>query len=156
MAMSRPSMSTPGVGHGGEKSLDYFDDKIPPGWSPGIPGYRFVDYLAKLEVWQTRYRLAGHDTNQEGLAVMSRLHGAPWKLAVKIKLPKTVRDGGPLIDGVDGKPPVILPGTEFWNGSEAVCQPMISREVHPTTGALTQPAIPAGSKFLIDTHAACL
>ena len=46
------------VGHGGEKSLDHFDEKVPPGWAPNVPGYPWILYTKKLEMWVMRYRLA--------------------------------------------------------------------------------------------------
>ena len=99
----RPIISTPGYGHGGEKSLDYFDDKIPPGWAPGISGYPWIQYSKKLELWLMRYRLAGHSENHIGPALASRLHGQPWEIAMKLKLPKSVAEGGPR-PGVGGQP----------------------------------------------------
>ena len=77
---------------------------------PGISGYRFIDYQKKLQIWSARYRLAAHDVNQEGLAMASRLHGGPWELAMKMKVPKTVREGGPRRDGVGGSPPTLAAG----------------------------------------------
>ena len=106
-AMSRSSNS---FGGQHERPLDYMDEKVPPGWAPGIPNYRFVDYEAKLDLWLMRYRIAGNDGNQEGLAVASRLQGAPWKLAMKMRLPKLVQDGGPRVDGPGGdEPPERVP-----------------------------------------------
>ena len=142
--MQRPHMQTPGVGHGGEKSLDYFDDKTPPGWMPGIPQYPWVQYVKKLELWTLRYRMAGHPTDQEAPAIASRLHGAAWEIAMKLKIPKTVQQGGP------------RPGLEasasapemFWTGGQALIQPEVREERHQVTNAVIQDRIPSGVQAL--------
>ena len=99
--MARPQLQPQhGVGHGGEKSLDYFDDKLPPGWMPGVPSYPWIQYTKMLQLWEIRYRLAAHPEDQMALAVASRLKGAAWEIAMKLKIPKTVAQGGPRPAGV--------------------------------------------------------
>ena len=129
--MSRPPMQTPGVGHGGEKSLDYFDEKTPPGWSPNIPGYPWILYTKKLEMWIMRYRLAALPEDQMGPAMASRLRGQPWEIAMKLKLPKSIADGGPR-PGVGGPPSTLA---QFRVGPDALTQPEVPEQRHSATGA---------------------
>ena len=104
--MARPQLQTPGVGHGGEKSLDYFDDKVPPGWLPGVPNFPWIQYRKMLQLWEVRYELAAHPFDQKALAVASRLKGAAWEIAMKLKLPKPVSAGGPRPDSGGGQLPL--------------------------------------------------
>ena len=123
-------ITAPSVGGqgGGEKSLDYFDEKTPPGWMPGIASYPFVQYQKKLELWIMRYRLAGLPPEQEAPAMASRLHGQPWEIAMKLRIPKSVADGGPR-PGAGVTTPAATPD-QYHTGPQALVQPEVTEQTH--------------------------
>ena len=144
----RPQMHTPGIGGpaGGEKSLDYSDEKTPPGWMPGIANYPFVQYQKKLELWIMRYRLASLPREQEAPAMASRLHGQPWEIAMKLRIPKSVAEGGPR-PGAGVTTPAPTPD-QFHVGPNALIQPEVAEDRHGVTGAVIQERIPSGLQTL--------
>ena len=61
--------------------LKQFTKDVPPGWRPRA--YQVQEYKDLLDVWSCLTKL---DEEQIGPAIMSRLEGAAWKMALNLRV----------------------------------------------------------------------
>ena len=81
---------------GGGLPLDEWNKSTPPGWKPGIDGYPLKLYREKLKLW---YRGYDGDDQSVGCVVAGRLKEGAMNLALKLRVPKRVDEGGGFVIG---------------------------------------------------------
>ena len=105
--------------------LDEFNNKVPPGWKPGMTHYPYRRFTERLKLW---YRATDLRPDQLGPAVAGRLRGRPFNLALALKVTDQL--------GV------------IHTGDEALAFPGQAAGADPHTG-VEIPAVPSGLHQLL-------
>ena len=117
---------------GGGLPLQSFTKDVPPGWRPY--SYPLPRYRDLLHVWMKLTKL---DSDQIGAAMISRLGGTAYDLAMSLQVTRREIHNGTVQD-------------RTYVGVEAACLDSADAVMHPTTGAQVAPAYPPGCKMLLD------
>ena len=120
-------MAAPPAPTGGTIPLTEYRRDVPPGWSPGDPGYTLRSYLEKLRLW---YRICSLEDEHVGPVIAGRLYGRAHRIAMQLRVPRP--DGN-----VD-------------QGDAALVRLPVDEVRDPNTNEVIQQAIPSGVQFLVN------
>ena len=110
----------------GSIPLQEYRRDIPPGWTPGNPGYPLKEYFEKLRLW---YRVCGLEDELIGPMIAGRLYGRASKVAMALR--------------------VRRPDGAYDVGDAALVRLAVDEVVYPNTGQVIQAHIPSGVQHLV-------
>ena len=100
----------------------------PPGWQPGLDWYPFRLYVEKIKIW---YQTTEWADDKLGPVIAQRLKDGALRVALTLKLPLPIADGGGIVVG-----------------GAALARPAVAQQVDGH-GNVLQPAIRSGAAELM-------
>ena len=110
--------------------LDEYTSQTPPGWKPGMDHYPLKLYIDKLNLW---WKQAEMEIPQAAVLIAGRLKGGASRLALKLRLERTLADSPPTHD----------------QGADALVRARVDEFRDASTGIILQPRIPSGIERLM-------
>ena len=102
--------------------LEAYNKSTPPGWKLGLYRYQFRRFMERMRLW---YRLTDLNVDQIGPAIVGRLQGKPFTLALRTQVRA---QNGNMLTGDEG---LAYPGAD----------PVLDAQ-----GAVQVPAAPSGTQ----------